>query len=193
MTGKPKKPSRRASPPALLRDEQPLLRVLVTQAAARGDTLANLAKSLGVTYERLSQWRRGEAKIGRAGRPVLEKAAQYLGLPTVLVLALAGGLAVQDFVWPAKGSLRERVGRELERLRLDPFIGAFVPTELAKAGSAIQLFVVFLYQQLNPDETRKMTTYEWVTTLHRAAAGDAEAQAKLDVLNQNAGKPTDLF
>lgn len=193
MTGKPKKPSGRASPPALLRDEQPLLRVLVTQAAARGDTLASLARSLGVTYERLSQWRRGEAKISRAGRPVLEKAAHYLGLPTVLVLALSGGLALADFVWPAKGSLRERVELEIERLRQDPFVGAFVPSELAKAGPAVQLFVAFLYQQLNPDETCKVTNYEWLATLHRAAAGHAEAQVKLDLLSQSSATRTNIF
>ena len=128
-----------------------------------------------------------------AARPVLEKAARYLGLPTVLVLALSGGLAVQDFVWPTKGTLRERVGLELERLRLDPFIGAFVPTELAKAGSAVQLFVAFLYQQLNPDETCKVTNYEWLATLHRAAAGHAEAQVKLDLLGQSSAARTNLF
>lgn len=193
MTGKSKKPSWRASPPALLRDEQPLLRVLVAQAARRGETLASLAKALGVSYERLSQWRRGEAKISRAGRPVLDKAANYLRLPTVLVLALSGGLSVHDFVWPAKGTLRERVGLELERLRQDPLIGAFVPSELDKAGPAVQLFVAFLYHQLSPGEPCNGANYQWLIALHDAAAGHAEAHAKLEVLNQSAAKRTDLF
>jgi hypothetical protein len=100
---------------------------------------------------------------------------------------------VQDFVWPAKGTLRERVGLELGRLRLGPFVGAFVPTELARAGSVVQLFVAFLYHQLSPGQTCQETNYEWVTALHRAAAGHAEGQAKLEGLNPNAAKRTDLF
>lgn len=193
MTEKSKNPTGRANPPPLLRDEQPLLRILVAQAMRRGDTLASLAAALGVSYERLTQWRRGEAKISRAGRPVFDKAARYLGLPTVLVLALSGAFELQDFVWPTKGTLRERVALELERLRSDPFVGAFVPTELASAGPAIQLFVVFLYKQLNPDESCKVTNYDWLATLHRVAAGHAEAQLSLDLLSQSSATRTTIF
>ncbi len=193
MTEKSKKTTGRASPPPLQRDEHPLLRILVAQAMRRGDTLASLAAALGVSYERLSQWRRGEAKISRAGRPVFAKAAHYLGLPTVLVLALSGGLELQDFVWPTKGALRERVALELERIRMDPFVGAFVPTELDSAEPEIQLFVAFLYKQLNPDEPCKVTSYDWLATLHRAAAGHAEALVSLDLLSQTSATRTNIF
>ncbi len=171
----------------------PTPRFLVATSTKRGETLASLAKALGVTYERLSQWRRGEATISRAGRSVLEKAARYLGLPTVLVLALSGGLALQDFVWPAKRTLRERVQLEIERLRQDPHIGAFVPTELEKAAPAVQLFVAFLYHQLSPGDPSNGANYKWLMALHDAAAGHAEAQAKLGGLNSNATKRTGLF
>ena len=81
MTTKEKSPVKRRNPPPITRDEQPLLRVLVSEATRRGDTLAALAKELGVTYERLAQWRRNDALIAKAHRSVHEKAATYLGLP----------------------------------------------------------------------------------------------------------------
>lgn len=90
---------------------QPLLRVLVWEAAQRGETLANLAKQLGVTYERLAQWRRNEAQICNAHRNVLENAARYLRCPTVLVLTMAGTVSLKDFVWPGADSVDTRVGR----------------------------------------------------------------------------------
>lgn len=141
----------RRSPPPLTRDEQPLLRALVTEATRRGDSLAGLAKKLGVTYERLAQWRRGDAAISKANRSVQEKAAQYLGLPTILILVMGGLGELKDFVWPHQDSLKDRVGRELERLRQDPYLGAFVPNELLGAEPAIKLFVMFLFHELESE------------------------------------------
>ncbi len=80
----------RANPPPVIQDDQVLLRILVAQATQRGETLAKLAQALGVTYERLAQWRRQEGSISRAHRSVHENAARYLGVPVVLVLTLAG-------------------------------------------------------------------------------------------------------
>ena len=89
MTINEKNIAKRRNPPPVTREEQPLLSALVSEATRRGDTLAALAKQLGVTYERLAQWRRNDALIAKANRSVLEKAATYLGLPTVLVLLMA--------------------------------------------------------------------------------------------------------
>ncbi|MDO8450326.1 MAG: LysM peptidoglycan-binding domain-containing protein [Rhodoferax sp.] len=193
MTSKSSNPTMRRNPPPVLHDEQPLLRILVAQATRRGDTLARLAKELGVTYERLAQWRRNEAAISSANRAVHESAARYLGLPTVLVLTLAGTVAAQDFIWPGKGSLQERVGLELARLRRDPFLGAFVPAELLTAGPAVQLFVAFLYRELDGDDAHRESNCRWLTALHRAAVGDATAQAELDTLRNQAAERASIF
>src|SRR5674476_692391 len=99
----------RANPPPIVRDEQPLLKALVAEATRRGETLASLAKALGVTYERLAQWRRNDALINNAHRSVHERAAKYLGLPTVLVLMFAGSIGLEEFVWPGRGSLKDRI------------------------------------------------------------------------------------
>lgn len=193
MTSKSSSSAKRRNPPPLLRDEQPLLRILVAQATRRGDTLAGLARELGVTYERLAQWRRNEARISSATRSVHEKAAKYLGLSTVIVLTLAGTISLQDFVWPGKDSLQARVGLDLARLRQDPFLGAFVPAELAEAGPAVQLFVAFLYRELNGDDVHRESNYRWLTALHGAAAGDASAQSELDMLRKKATERGTIF
>lgn len=184
---------KRGGPPPVLRDEQPLLRALVAEASRRGDTLAGLANALGVTYERLAQWRRNVSAIRNAHGFVHENAARYLGVPTVLVLVLAGVVGLEQFVWPAKGSISERVGRELERLRQHPFIGPFVPAELASATPPVQLFVAFLFHELGGDTARGEPTYRWLTALHQAAAGNAEAHGELDALRNEAAQRQKLF
>lgn len=174
----------RANPPPLIRDEQPLLKVLVAQATERGETLASLAKALGVTYERLAQWRRNEALISNAHRSVHENAAKYLGLPTVLVLMFAGSIGLEEFVWPGRGTLKDRVVGELQRLRQDPFLGAFVPRELASASPAVKPFVVFLFHELVGGRAHEQPTSRWMNALHQAANGNAHGQLELQALRQ---------
>ena len=155
MSAKVNKPSQRTgrnlSP--MPDDAQPLLRALVAEAARRGDTLAALAKALGVSYERLATWRRGDADIGGARVSVHENAARYLGVPTVLVLVMAGTISLEQFIWPQKGAIGDRMARELERLRQHPFIGPFVPAELASAAPSVKLFVAFPFHELSGDAT----------------------------------------
>lgn len=183
----------RANPPPLLRDEQPLLKILVAEASKRGETLASLAKALGVTYERLAQWRRNDAVIGNAHRSVHQKAAQYLGLPTVLVLAFAGWVGLHEFVWPGEESLKVRVDRELERLRQDPYVGPFVPRELASAAPAVKLFVTFLFHELDGGRAQRQPSYRWLAALHEAAIGNAHGQLELETLRRQATESRAFF
>lgn len=183
----------RGNPPPVRRDVQPLLRVLVAEATRRGDTLSSLAKTLGVTYERLAQWRRSESDIGNARGAVHENAAKYLGLPTVLVLVLAGVVTLEQFIWPQKGSSSERVAREIERLRQHPFVGPFAPPELASAAPSVKLFVVFLFHELCIDSVRMEPTYRWLTALHQAAVGNVEAQLELDALRSKVTHNRNFF
>ena len=193
MTSKDKNKPARGSPPLLARDEQPLLRILVAEAARRGDTLASLAKSLGVTYERLAQWRRNESAIRNAHGSVHEKAGEYLGLPTVLILVMAGTIGLDQFVWPRKQLLGERVNQELERLRQHPFLGPFVPSEIASAAPPIKLFVAFLFHELTGDAAPGEPAYRWLTALHQAVVGNVEARAALDELRVKTTQGEKLF
>ena len=175
------------------RDEQALLRALVAQATLRGETLGGLAKALGVSYERLAQWRRGEADIRNAQTSVHVKAGQYLGMPTVLIMVLAGIISLEQFVWPAKDSLPQRLAQELERLREHPFLGPFVPSELTSAEPAVKLFVAFLFHELSGGPEGAMPNFRWLNALHQASAVNAGTGAFGDLRPGATGPDNDLF
>lgn len=169
---------RRGYPPAQL-DDHPLLRVLIAEATRRGDTLAAMASALGVTYERVAQWRRKEANVSRASRGVLEAAAAYLDIPTAFVLCMVGILGIQDLLPLGRSSLEAHVKLELSRLRMDPHLAGFVPHSLLDADPAVQNFVVLLYREVAPANGAKQPSYRWMRALQLAALGNVEAQADL--------------
>ena len=154
--------------------------MLVAESTKRGETLAALAKHLGVTYQRLAQWRRNDANIATAQRKVHVKAAKYLGLPTVLVLAMAGTIQLEEFVWPDKEPLRDRVNRDLECLRQDPHLGGFAPPELALCTPAVKLFVAFLYREMVGHPTPERRSYQWASDLRKAMQPDPRSTPELE-------------
>ena len=111
----------------------------------------------------------------------------------MLVLTLAGTVSLADMVWPSRESLSARVGRELERLRLDPFLAAFVPAALATAEPAMQLLVAFLYSELSAPAVPRGSNYHWMTALHQAALGHADGARALEALRQEGTADDRLF
>jgi len=184
-----RKRSVRAGPPPVLADEDPLLRILVAKAATRGQPLKLLAKELGVTYGRLAQWRREKAAMKSAHRSVHARAARYLGVPTVVCLALAGVVGLEDFVWPERESLDSRLRRQLEEMRHDPFIAPFLPPSLAAASPDLRLFIVFLYRQATGIGNTPQRGQPWMTELHQAVV----ALQALQTTSSPAAKPVDIF
>ena len=170
--------ARRGYAPARL-DDHPLLRVLISEATRRGDTLAAMAAALGVSYERVAQWRRRHADMSNASRGVLEAAACYLGIPTVFVLCMVGIIRLQDLVPPGRGTLDAYVKQELSRLRVDPYFTGFVPDALLVADPAVQSLVALLYREVAPENGVNSASYNWMRALHLAALGNIEAQAEL--------------
>jgi transcriptional regulator with XRE-family HTH domain len=154
-----------------------LLRVLIAESTRRGDTLAGLAQHIGVSYRRLAQWRSGEADISNAGRAVLQAAGAYLGIPTAYVLCMTGAISLKDFVDPSSVSSRERVRRDIERMRHDPRTAGFVPDSLLATDLATQQFVAFLYRELGMD--RRCHAYEVMRSMQLAALGNLQAEAEL--------------
>lgn len=168
-----KKPRR--SPPAVRGDDQQLLLLLIQEASKRGETLSQLAKSLGVTYRRLAQWRRGEARIENASRSVFERAARYLGIPPIFVLVHAQVVRLEDFAWPELAQLESAVTREIQRMELDPLVGPFVPERLASAHSSIRLFVVFLFHEVERATRTGATYIQWLDELRKASSSPRKA------------------
>lgn len=172
--------------PAARHTDQPLLRVLIAEATRRGDTLAAMASALGVTYEHVAQWRRHDADVSKATRSVIEAAAQYLGVPTVMVLCLAGTIGLRDMMYPGRASRDAFVRQELARLRADPCLAGFFPDALLTAPPEIQQFVVTLYREVAHAGARDRT-YEWMKSLHLAALGNVEGEAALASIRAAAG------
>lgn len=165
-------PRPRRSPPRVRECEQPLLALLVQEAAKRGDTLTQMAAALGVTYRRVAQWRRNEAYIKNAGRGVFQSAAKYLGLPVIWVLLHAEEVSLSDFDWPHSASLEDVVKREMERVRRDPVLGPLVPGSLMAANRSVRLFVVFLFHELERVTHTGKSYAQWLEELRSAASTD---------------------
>ena len=167
---KPQSKPARLGPPLLIRTQDRLMRSLVLQAQSRGDTLKALAQHLGVTYEQVASWRRGESHIRNSRREIHRRAAEYLGLPMVLVLVLAEVIGPDDFTWPADASLEARLERDLRALQCDPFFGAFVPEALASSSVELKLFVAMMYREdAGPGPSERGA--RWLEILERVVAG----------------------
>lgn len=173
--------------------EQPLIRALIARAHRRGESLAQLAKHLGVTYERFSQWRRNPSKVATANETVFVNAAKYLGVPTILAMVMANRIELCQFVWPAAATLDDRVIQQLDELRQDPFLGGFVPRELADTPLPVKLFVVFLYHQLGRPGTLDDSGHRWLSTLQRAVSGEAQIRARSDTVPPPTAGNGDFF
>lgn len=151
-----------------------LLRFLVEEAIRRGDTLQSLADTLGVTYSRLTQWRRGEAHIKNANRSVLTQAALYLKIPVVVAFVLAGVITFPDFHWPSEEHIDHQPAKVLEDMRQDPLVAGLIPEELASASPTLRVFVAFLYSELRHLQIAPSTTHAWLSLLERAKQASEE-------------------
>lgn len=156
---------------AARREDTPLVRALIVEATRRGHTLAMLAKHLGVTYERLAQWRRHDFDMASANRQVLEAAARYLNVPTAYVLCLVGVVTLRDFVRPPQETLATRVKADMAEIRQDPYLAGMVPDALLHADPSVQLFVALLYRELGGGKRIGQDAYEWTRSLHAASLG----------------------
>ena len=122
-----------------------------------------------------------------------ERAANYLGWLTVLVLATAGVVDLHDFVWPGNVSLATRVEHDLELLRQNLYPGAFVLTELSSASPYVKLFVTILLRQVEEGTQLRKQNYQWIRAMRLAAAGDAEGKTQLAQLREKAEKTFKSF
>ena len=148
------------------------MRALVEQGSRREVKMTSLQKPLGVSYERVAQCRRVYADIRHARTSVRENAARYLAR-LVLVLVLDGTVRLEQSVWPGADPLQTRL--ELERLRQHPFLGGFVPPRLECAEPAVNLFVAFLFHELNARSAGQATSSHCPSALHQLTVGQVHA------------------
>lgn len=97
----------------------PLLGWLEDEACNRGQTLQQMSKELGVTYGYIAQLRNGTRSQQSISKTFATSCAQYLGIPTVVVLLLSGFLTLRDFATPEVDE-EAQLNRELRKMMKDP-------------------------------------------------------------------------
>lgn len=163
--------------------DEPLLRLLIAEATRKGDTLQSLSSQLGITYTRLTQWRRKQSQMKNAHRSVHIQAAKYLELPPVIVLILAGVVSLPDFIYPGREPLQFRLLREFDAMRQDPLFAGFFPSELTSTSETVQVFVAFMYSELRA-RNAEQAGRPWLSMLEEARARSQE------ILHTGAGRAT---
>lgn len=148
--------------------EDALMQLLLDTAHMRRESLKSLAKSLGISYERLCQLRAKTHPFAHTRREVLQRISAYLELPMVLVLTHAGQVKLEDFSWPTGDPLQGRIRAVLAAMRSDPLVGAFAPADLDSASPAVQLFVVFLYEHMTREPRTAWRFTAWMGQFERA-------------------------
>lgn len=156
--------------------QDPLLALLLRTTAAQGMTLKQVAAHLGISYERLTQLRAQERPFTHTRRAVLERVALLLQIPVVLVLAHAQHFELRDFVWPEPASTQRRIAQALAALRVDPGVGALAPKDLESSSEPVQLFVLFLYEQLKNQTGASRRMGEWMVDVERAVQRSGAAE-----------------
>lgn len=95
-----------------------LMAALWNKMNHRGETPAELASHLGITYAYLMALARGERPIPQVSRAVLVAAAAYLRVPTAQAYLLSEALLTEDFVYVP--TVEEKIKRIYEAMLNDP-------------------------------------------------------------------------
>lgn len=122
-----------------------LIALLLEKAHTRRIGMQELAKDLGITYGYFTWIRRRKEAVLKIGDEVIERIAEFLELPKVAVMLLAGQLKLADFDQKPE-NLKTNLENALRFIQGDPKIGPYVPATIFAADSALQLLVVSLYE-----------------------------------------------
>lgn len=112
-------------------EEGPLIGWLMDEAHRRHMDLQEMARAVGVTYGYINQLRTGIRKTSQISHDFASACAEFLGVPTAVVLILSGYLTMSDFAVRAE-SEEVRVERALRFVQDDPVVKASIPIDLSK-------------------------------------------------------------
>lgn len=122
-----------------------LMAALLECASERGQTLNELSECLGKHYSYLTQLRGGHRSVCNVSDDFTQACAEYLGIPRVEVLIMAGQLGPADFFQP--GDAYERaLSRAMNFICDDHRYGHLITNELRNAGHDSQYAIVRLYE-----------------------------------------------
>ncbi len=102
----------------------PLLALLLEAGHTRGLSIRELAeKHLGITHSHFLLLRKGKRSIPKLGDDTMDKIAEFLGLPRVMVMLAAGQLKPEHF-YQQPQMMNQYVERALKFIQTDPEFGA---------------------------------------------------------------------
>lgn len=123
-----------------------LLAALIRTADERRQQLNDMARDLGVTYGYINQLRNGLRKVDQISDGFALSCAQYLGVPRMTVLMLAGRVKPED-LFEHQEMLVTEVDRAMSFLTTDPVWGPMITPELRGTGVESRFGLVRLYEE----------------------------------------------
>jgi transcriptional regulator with XRE-family HTH domain len=124
---------------------QPLLRALSNRAHELGDDSHEMSAALGVTYGYILQLEHGNRPMNTISDDFAFACAQYLEVPRLQVLRMAGRIKPEDF-FSGADVYRQQVERALRFIEADPVWSTVLTAEM-RASSPDTLFeVIRLYE-----------------------------------------------
>jgi hypothetical protein len=123
-----------------------LIGALMGLAKKRGHDLQTLARRLEVTHGYLGSLRNGNKEIDKIGDDVLEKCAEYLGTPRMVVLMLAAQLTPAD-LYTTVPHMAMDLARAMEFIKSDPEWYYLLTPQVIDGDLMTQYLVVRLYEK----------------------------------------------
>lgn len=129
------------------RDGRPLAIQLARHIDIKKEKVSSVAKQLGVSQSYLSELLAGGRAFATAGDELLRGIADYLGLPAVACMLLAGKLRAEDFIDPG-ADVERQLRAALEHIAASTYgMQAAVDAEILQSIPApVQHLVVQLFE-----------------------------------------------
>lgn len=125
----------------------PLIGWLLDEARRRGIELQQMAAELGVTYGYIHQLRTGIRRTSSISHDFASACGAFLGVPTVVVLLLAGFLTMRDFAVRAL-SEEELVDKAVRQMLDDSHVRSFLPVDAASLPLEAKRALVAMYSEV---------------------------------------------
>jgi transcriptional regulator with XRE-family HTH domain len=125
-----------------------LLAALMATAHSRGQTLAEMASELGVTYGYIQQLRSGTRSTSQISDEFAAACAEYLMAPKIVVLLISGKVSRDDFYIDPSSRVAD-VTRAFEYIASDPNWVHLLTPEMHSLGLDSKECLVKMYERAN--------------------------------------------
>ena len=125
-----------------------LIAWLLDEARRRRMDLQTMAREVGVTYGYINHLRTGFREISQISHNFATAYAEFLGVPTVVVLVLSGYLSMSDFAVRSE-SEEDMLERAMRYMQDDPAVRSGIPVDLGQLGIEGKRAVALMYAQVS--------------------------------------------